>query len=91
MPICFPGDLATLLTGRYVEISMLPFSFRIIIPLTAPELSPDAAFADYMRYGGFPYLSTMKRHSEKAAVYLEGIYNTVIIKDIEDRQEPQGK
>ena len=80
------GDLATLLTGRYVEISMLPFSFRDYYALTAPELSPDAAFADYMRYGGFPYLSTMKKTPEKAAVYLEGIYNTVIIKDIEDRQ-----
>ncbi len=39
-----------------------------------------------MRYGGFPYLSTMNKTPEKAAVYLEGVYNTIIIKDIEDRQ-----
>ena len=78
------GDLATLLTGRYVEISMLPLSFREYLELT--ELSAERAFAEYMRTGGFPYVSVMDRTDEKINSYLEGIYNTVIVRDIEDRQ-----
>ena len=54
------GDLATLLTGRYVEIRMLPLSFQEFLAIT--ELP------------------------EKVETYLEGIYDTVIVKDIEDRQ-----
>lgn len=46
----------------------------------------DIVFAEYMQYGGFHYLSAMKKTSEKASVYLKGIYNTVIIKYMEDRQ-----
>ncbi len=78
------GDLATLLTGRYVEISMLPLSFREYMELA--ELPAERAFAEYMRTGGFPDISVMDRTDEKINSYLEGIYNTVIVRDIEDRQ-----
>lgn len=78
------GDLATLLTGRYVEISMLPLSFREFWEISG--LEADKAFAEYMRYGGFPYISRMERTDEKVDTYLEGIYNTVVVRDIEDRQ-----
>lgn len=78
------GDLATLLTGRYIEISMLPLSFREYCEVTG-DLS-DAAFAEYMQNGGMPYIALMDRTAEKVDAYLEGIYNTVIVKDIEDRQ-----
>lgn len=78
------GDLATLLTGRYVEISMLPLSFREYIEATG--MPPGQAFAEYMKSGGLPYIATMNRTDEKTETYLEGIYNTVIVRDIEDRQ-----
>ena len=78
------GDLATLLTGRYVEISMLPLSFREYCALTRME--GEAAFAQYLNYGGLPYVAAMKKTDEKVDIYLEGIYNTVIVRDIEDRQ-----
>ncbi|MCM1087187.1 MAG: ATP-binding protein, partial [Muribaculaceae bacterium] len=78
------GDLATLLTGRYVEISMLPLSFGEYLELAA--LPAECALAEYMRTGGFPYLAVMDRTDEKIASYLEGIYNTVIVRDIEERQ-----
>ncbi|MCD8054770.1 MAG: ATP-binding protein [Lachnospiraceae bacterium] len=78
------GDLATLLSGRYVELSMLPLSFREYCQAT--KLKDESAFADYMKYGGLPYLAVMEKTDEKAEVYLEGIYNTVIVKDIEERQ-----
>lgn len=78
------GDLATLLTGRYVEISMLPLSFREYLELAG--LPAERTFAEYLRTGGFPYISVMDRTDEKINSYLEGIYNTVIVRDIEDRQ-----
>ena len=78
------GDLATLLTGRYVEIKMLPLSFREFLEIT--KLEKQQGFAEYLRNGGMPYVASMERTAEKVEIYLEGIYNTVIIKDIEDRQ-----
>ena len=78
------GDLATLLTGRYVEIKMLPLSFREFLSMTGLEL--EQGFSEYLRNGGMPYIAAMNRTNEKVSTYLEGIYNTVIVKDIEDRQ-----
>lgn len=79
------GDLATLLSGRYVEISMLPLSFAEYLQVNSKD--KDGAFADYMRYGGMPFIATAEKTEEKITTYLEGIYNTVIVKDIEDRQK----
>ena len=81
------GDLATLLTGRYVEISMLPLSFSEYMQLSNKD--KESAFADYIKYGGLPFVATMDRTDDKGDTYLEGIYNTVIVKDIEDRQKRQ--
>ena len=78
------GDLATLLTGRYVEIKMLPLSLREFLSMTG--LEPEQGFPEYLRNGGMPYIAAMNRSNEKVNTYLEGIYNTVIVKDIEDRQ-----
>lgn len=78
------GDLATLLTGRYVEIKMLPFSFKEFLTIT--DMDPERGLAEYMKDGGLPYVAVMDRSPEKVETYLEGIYNTVIVKDIEDRQ-----
>lgn len=77
------GDLATLLTGRYVEIKMLPLSFNEF--LSAADMDRENGFAEYMQCGGLPYIAVMERTPEKVDTYLEGIYNTVIVKDIEDR------
>ena len=78
------GDLATYLTGRYIELSMLPLSFREYHELVGGD--PERTFVEYMKTGGMPYVARMDRTAEKIDMYLEGIYNTVIIKDIEDRQ-----
>lgn len=78
------GDLATLLTGRYVEIRMLPLSLKEFLAVTG--LEEERGFAEYLRSGGLPYVARMNRTTEKVETYLEGIYNTVIVKDIEDRQ-----
>ncbi len=80
------GDLATLLSGRYVQISMLPFSFAEYAQANPAE-DPDKLFSDYLNNGGFPYVAVMDRTPEKVDTYLEGIYNTIVVKDIEERQQ----
>ena len=84
------GELATLLSGRYIEIKMLPLSFKEYAKLQKTTRSNDELFTEYMADGGFPYIATMDRNKEKIDTYLEGIYNTIIIKDIEERQVRKG-
>ncbi len=57
------SELATLLSGRYVEISMLPLSFHEYVTLTG--IPKEDAFAEFMKTGGFPYVSVMNRTTEK--------------------------
>ncbi len=78
------GELATLLSGRYIEISILPFSFKEYIDAKKIQ-NIDEAFSSYISYGGLPY-STSLSDLNYLDDYLEGIYNTVIIKDIEERR-----
>ena len=84
------GELATLLSGRYVEILILPLSFREYIELNHETNQPDKAFASYMKYGGLPYISTMEKTDDKITLYLDGNYNTVVVKDIIDREVRKG-
>jgi predicted AAA+ superfamily ATPase len=75
------GELATLLSGRYVEIEMLPLSFKEYIEFTGnSDLS--RKFADYVRYSSFPYAVYLNNDAGKVRDYLGGIYNTVILKDV---------
>lgn len=80
------GELATLLSGRYVEINMLPLSFREFRELKGGG-DKDALFAAYLRFGALPYVAALEDAEEKIDAYLEGIYSTIIIKDIELRQQ----
>lgn len=78
------SDLSTLLSGRYVEISMLPLSFKEVYEEKGGD--KEEAFNQYLKYGGFPYLMNIPMDDEQLNMYLEGIYNTVIVKDIEERE-----
>lgn len=84
------SELATLLSGRYIEIKMLPFSFKEYAEVKQ-SADKDKLFAEYMRQGSFPYVATMRDGEEKIGSYIEGIYNTVIVKDIEERQNRKEK
>lgn len=79
------GELATLLSGRYVEINMLPLSFAEYYELNNGG-ETDSLFAEYMKNGGLPYVSRLKDDPGMVDTYLEGIYHTILIKDIEERQ-----
>lgn len=78
----FSGQLATYLSGRYIEIPVLPLSFK---EFYNPQTDKEEAFQKYMKTGGFPYISQIQLQNEQIDMYLEGIYNTVIVKDIEER------
>ena len=78
------GELATLLSGRYVEIAMLPFSFREFSQVIGGD--PNAAFQTYFWKGGLPYgIQLSDEHAWME--YMNGIYNTVILKDVVARQK----
>lgn len=79
------GELATLLSGRYVEIKMLPLSFKEFCEIKGGT-DHDSLFAEYLKNGSLPYVASLEDES-LTEIYLEGIYNTIIIKDIEERQK----
>lgn len=80
------GELATLLSGRYVEIKMLPLSFREYCSAFPENQNVERLFNDYLVYSSFPYTLELK---DKQAVYdyLNGIYSTVLLKDIMARKK----
>ena len=80
------GELATLLSGRYVEINMLPLSFAEFCEVKGGS-DKDALLAEYMKNGGLPYIAKLAGKTEKVDMYLEGIYSTIIVKNIEERQK----
>lgn len=80
------GEMATLLSGRYIEISMLPLSFAEYAELTGEDTQK--AWPSYFRYGGFPYLPNIPGEDEKRD-YLQGLYHTVLLKDIMERHKVQ--
>ena len=84
------SELSTLLSGRYVEIKMLPFSFKEYVQ-TKSDADKEKLLAEYMKNGAFPYISTIPDSGELTETYIEGIYNTVIVKDIEERQNRKEK
>ena len=74
------SELATLLTGRYIEIRMLPLSFKEYV---SAFLGTDKKelFRNYLTYGSMPYILNMTGR-EAADIYLNGIYHTIIMTDI---------
>lgn len=77
------GELATLLTGRYVELHVQPLSFAEYHS-AAPEENPDTSFNRYLTYGGLPYTLQIKRPDDLID-YLGGVFNTILVKDIAAR------
>ncbi len=80
------GELATLLSGRYITIDMLPLSFREYCSGMKNISSIESAFNDYIKTGSFPYLAQCNNDTSLVQPYLEGIYNTILIKDIAKRE-----
>ncbi len=78
------GELATLLTGRYVELRMLPFSFAEYRSARGEGENPEDAFNLYLTYGGMPFAARLD-DSQSIADYLGGVFNTVLVEDVAAR------
>lgn len=107
------GEYATYLSGRYVEIKMLPLSFKEFLDfnkLTLKEItSPfgiqktlicdqngiqyelSETFESYLRYGGMPAIEDVGLDQEKAMTLLDGVYSTVVMRDILEREAKRGQ
>ena len=82
------GELATVLSGRYVELKMLPLSFKEFVSSFAPEnvdISIQEKFNLYLDYGSFPFLARYNSFDSDAYNYLRDVYNTIILNDIVKR------
>lgn len=81
------GELATLLSGRYVEIKMLPLSFKEFVSAFESN-NVSLLFLNYMQYGGMPgNISILKKNPNDLDRYLDGIFSTVVYKDIMSRKQ----
>lgn len=78
------GELATLLSGRYVEIKMLPLSFKEYIEAVG-ESDLSRKYRDYLMNSSFPYTLALDKRKDILA-YLDGIYSSIILKDIVKRK-----
>lgn len=83
------SELSTFLSGRYVEIKMLPLSFKEFLTFyDFPADTPmDKKFANYMKFGGMPALKDYNFDEKQSRETLDSIYNTVIVKDVLSRNE----
>lgn len=80
------GELATLLTGRYIAINIQPYSFKEYVLANIDERNTDRLFRKYINESCFPEAVTLSQNShELVNDYLQSIYDTVIIKDIAQR------
>lgn len=80
------SELATFLSGRYVTIDMLPFSFaEYCESINDDTKSKKEMFNNYLRYGSFPYVASLGDNENVIYPYIDGIYNTILIKDVAKR------
>lgn len=79
------SELATLLSGRYVEIKMLPLSFKEYVEVSGDEHELPRKYRNYIETSSFPYVLDMKQDARVIREYLNGIYNTIVVKDITQR------
>ena len=78
------GELATYLTGRYMQIHMLSLSFSEFLEYYGKE-NELKKYNTYIENGGFPYLLNLDNNNDLIRNYLDGIYNTILLKDVVSR------
>lgn len=80
------SELATLLSGRYIEIKMYPLSFKEFLQFNNYDTNNiEEKFNEYLKYGGLPAITQIKDKSNLVMTYLNDIYNTIVKKDIIER------
>lgn len=76
------GELATLLSGRYIELKMLPLSFNEYCIGETSNKSTGDKYKSYLVNSSFPYTVQLGDNRKVIVEYLQGLYNTVILKDV---------
>lgn len=79
------GELATLLSGRYITIEMLPLSFAEYVEWTGSRDNLQQKYQSYLETSSFPYALELASDPKAISGYLEGIYSTVVLKDVAGR------
>ena len=80
------SELATLLSGRYIEIKMFPLSFKEFLEFNNYDKNNiEDKFNEYLKYGGLPAISQIKDKKDLVMTYLNDIYNTIVKKDVIER------
>ncbi len=107
------SEYSTYLSGRYIEIKMLPLSFsefldfnglslkerknslgtldKYLLDKTGEKIDLKDAFSVYMKLGGMPGITEAGINQEKALILLDGIYSTVIMRDVIERENRKGQ
>ena len=80
------GELATLLTGRMVEIPIYPLSFKEYLQFRDITDQPERYFNDYITEGGFPAVALVDDASVKQSI-LDGIYSSILLRDVTERAQ----
>lgn len=81
------SEIATLLSGRYVEVKMLPLSFKEYVEFTGDKRELGKKYQNYLKFSSFPYTTMLDENEERINEYLQGIYSTVMLKDIISRKK----
>ena len=81
------SDLATLLSGRYIEIKMLPLSFKEYVEASGDEYDLARKYRRYIETSSFPYTLALTQQPANIRDYLSSIYNTIVVKDITQRNK----
>ena len=83
------SELSTYLSGRYIEIKMLPLSFKEFLDFAKfnENVTIEEKFNEYIKYGGMPGVITLKNDSNLYENAIKGIYNTVFMKDVIERNK----
>lgn len=81
------SEIATLISGRYVEIKMLPLSFREYVDSTGNTNDLSRKYTSYLKNSSFPYALELVDQPKEIKDYLDGIYNTIVVKDIAKRHK----
>lgn len=76
------GEFATLLSGRYVEIEMLPLSFKEYSQAVGESINRSVKYRNYLEHSSFPYTLELDQDKDLICDYLNGLFNTVVLKDI---------
>lgn len=80
------GELATLLSGRYIEIKMLPLSFKEYVSAFPEQTSYERMYMNYIVNSSFPYTLELSKKKD-IKQYLDGIYDSIVLKDIIARRK----